>query len=141
MKAFLDTSVLVACFYGDHQHHEASLGLFAKLTKSTAATAAHCLAELYAVVTGMPGRNRASPHEALLFVNDVRERLTIVALSDREYLAAIEGAVESGVSGGALYDALIAHCAVKAKAEAIYTWNVKHFERLGRDIARRVRRP
>jgi predicted nucleic acid-binding protein len=30
MKAFLDTSVLVPVFYGDHVHHAASLDLFTK---------------------------------------------------------------------------------------------------------------
>jgi len=141
VRAFFDTSVLVAAFYGDHQHHAASLALFAGQKKSSGATAAHCLAEVYAVVTGMPGKNRASPHEALLFLNDVHERLALVSLEESEYVRVIEHAAEAGISGGALYDALIAQCALKAKAQTIYTWNAKHFERLGADIARRVREP
>jgi len=36
---------------------------------------------------------------------------------------------------------LLAHCALKAEAQTIYTWNVKHFEQLGPDIARRLRTP
>ena len=139
MKAFLDTSVLVATFYGHHRHHPASLDLFARQKKSTGCTAAHCLAELYAVVTGFPGRDRASPHEALLFLADVRERLALVALDGAEYAAALEEAAHAGISGGAVYDALIARCAQKARAEAIYTWNAKHFSRLGPQIAARVK--
>jgi predicted nucleic acid-binding protein len=140
VKAFLDTSVLVAAFYADHQHHEASLTLFAKQTKSAAATAAHCMAEFYAVVTGMPGKNRASPHEALLFIEDAHERLTLISLNEREYLDAIGLAAAAGISGGALYDALIARCALKAKVQALYTWNGKHFERIP-EIAPRIRLP
>jgi hypothetical protein len=34
---------------------------------------------------------------------------------------------------------IIGRCAVKAKAETIYTWNVKHFNRL--DVASRVKTP
>jgi predicted nucleic acid-binding protein len=33
MKAFLDTSVLVPVFYGDHVHHAASLELFTRFPK------------------------------------------------------------------------------------------------------------
>ena len=47
----------------------------------------------------------------------------------------------AGISGGAIYDALIAQCALKAKAQFLYTWNVKHFTRLGPEIANRVREP
>jgi predicted nucleic acid-binding protein len=85
MDAFLDTSVLVAAFYGDHERHGASFQVFLRLTKDTGCTAAHCLAETYAVVTGMPGKDRASPDEALLFLSDVRERLTLIALDEGEY--------------------------------------------------------
>lgn len=36
MKAFLQTSVLVATFYGDHQHHQQSLDLFLRHGKTNA---------------------------------------------------------------------------------------------------------
>jgi len=74
MKAVLDTSVLVAAFYGDHEHHEPSVSLYARQSKATACTAAHCFVEFYAVVTCMPGKARASPDEALLFLSDDRRR-------------------------------------------------------------------
>jgi predicted nucleic acid-binding protein len=141
MQAFLDSSVLVAAFYGDHQHHAKSIALFAGRKKSTGATAAHCLAEVYAVVTGMPGKNRASPDEAMLFLNDVRERLTVVALNETEHFAVLEDCASAGIAGGTLYDALIAQCAVKSRAQTIHTWNTKHFTRLGRRVAERLREP
>ena len=89
----------------------------------------------------MPGKNRASPHEALLFMTDVRERLTLIALSEDEYVTALEEAGSAGISGGAVYDSLIGRCAVKAKAQTIYTWNQNHFQRLGPKIASRVQEP
>lgn len=141
MKTFLDTSVLVATFYGEHEHHEPSFGLFVQQKKSTASTAAHCLAELYSVVTGMPGKNRASPDEALLFLRDVRERLDVVTLDETEYFKVLEDAATVGIVGGTVYDAIIAQCALKADAQAIYTWNTRHFNRLGEIIAARVRQP
>ena len=141
MKAFLDTSVLVATFYGDHEHHEPSFELFVRQEKKSASAAAHSLAEVYSVLTGMPGKDRASGDEALLFLGNVREHLTIVALDQDECFRAVEAASAAGVSGGGIYDAILAHCALKAKAESIYTWNVKHFKRLGPDIAGRVKTP
>ena len=141
MTNFLDTSVLVATFYANHQHHEPSLDLFVKQKKATAATAAHCLAEVYAVLTGVPGKNRASPQEALLFLQDIRQRLSTVALTEEEYFDLIEDAVAKGLTGGAVYDAVIGCCALKADARAIYTWNTRHFSQLGKDIVARVREP
>ncbi len=140
-KAFLDTSVLIATFYGDHEHHRSSFDLFLEQRKSSGYTAAHCLVELYAVVTGTPGKDRASPDEALLFLRDVRERLTTIAFDDDEYFQVLEDAAAADISGGTSYDALIARCAMKANARTIYTWNTRHFTRLGAQIAARVRQP
>ena len=39
----------------------------------------------------------------------------------------------------AVYDALLARCALKAGSETIYTWNTKHFSRLGAEVASRVK--
>jgi predicted nucleic acid-binding protein len=46
-----------------------------------------------------------------------------------------------GVIGGAIYDALIAHCALKARAEKIYTWNIHQFRQFGPEIEKRLRTP
>lgn len=65
----------------------------------------------------------------------------LVALSQQEYIAVLEAAAAGGVFGGGIYDALIGQCAIKAKAETIYTWNTKHFTRLGKAVAARVKTP
>ncbi|HTT02010.1 MAG TPA: PIN domain-containing protein [Steroidobacteraceae bacterium] len=141
MKSLLDTSVLVSCFYGDHEHHAPSIALLVKQNPSTGYTAAHCLAEFYAVVTGMPGKERASPDEALLFLRELEKRLTLLHLEATEYFDVLETAGSAAIIGGATYDAIIATCASKAKAQVLYTWNVKHFERLGASLGLRVRQP
>lgn len=141
MKSFLDTSVLVATFYGEHEHHDASLALFIALTKKSGCTAAHCLAEVYSVLTGMPGKDRVSPDEALLFLADVRARLSVISLSEPDYVMVFDRAAKNGVVGGGISDALLAQSALNARAGVIYTYNVKHFTRLGADVATLVRRP
>ena len=141
MKAFIDTSVLVAAFYDAHEHHKPSFELFVDLDRRNGSTAAHCLAEVYSTLTGMPGKDRASGDEALLFLANVREHLTIVTLDPEEYFKAVEGAASVSVIGGGIYDAILGQCALKARAQTIYTWNVRHFKRLGPDVAGRVKSP
>ena len=141
MKAFLDTSVLVATFYGDHVHHNASLDVFLRFGKDGACCSAHSLAELYGTLTGMPPPRRIGGVEALLFLDDVQANLSVVTLTDLEYIEAIRSAASQLVFGGGIYDALLAQCALKANAEAIYTLNGKHFERLSPRVASLVQAP
>jgi predicted nucleic acid-binding protein len=141
VKAFLDTSVLVATFYADHEHHPASIDLFLRFGKKDVCCGAHSLAEVYATLTGMPSRRRVSGDEALLFLGDIRERLTVVSLDEQEYFQMAEASATANLAGGAIYDAILAHCALKAKAEVIYTWNTKDFLRLPPAIAGRVKNP
>ena len=142
MKALFDTSVLVPTFLGDHEHHQASLDVFLRFEKRQACCAAHSLAEVYATLTRMPGKYRVSCEQAMLFLAEIRQRLTLVALDGDEYYATIERASALGVMGGTVYDALLARCALKARAEILYTWNVKHFQQLGLgEIVKRIRTP
>lgn len=141
MKAFLDTSVLVNAFQAEQIHHQASFALLTRQTKATGCTATHCLAETYSTLTHMPGKYRASPEQGLFVVRDINERLTLIALDEAEYVELLTNAAAAGISGGTIYDALIARCALKAKAQVLYTWNTKHFSRLGPEIAKRVREP
>ena len=142
MKALFDTSVLVPTFLGDHEHHEASLDVFLRFEKRQACCAAHSLAEVYATLTRMPGKYRVSCEQAMLFLAEIRQRLTLVALDEEEYYATIEQASALGVMGGTVYDALLARCALKARAETLYTWNVKHFQQLGlEEVIKRIRTP
>ena len=65
----------------------------------------------------------------------------MIAVTEREYFKALETSVGAGVTGGGIYDGMLARCALKAGAETIYTWNVKHFKRLGAEVAGRVATP
>jgi predicted nucleic acid-binding protein len=141
VKAFLDTSVLIAVFQESHVHHQSSFDLFVSLKKPTASCAAHSLAEFYAVATGLPGRLRVRGEHALLFIENILERLTVVSLTPEEYAAALRAYSGMGITGGTIYDALIAQCALKAGAETLYTWNARQWKQLGLAIADRLRTP
>ncbi len=141
MKAFFDTSVLVAAFHGDDERHEPSLNVLLKYSRREAAASAHSLAEVFATLTALPGKHRVGPDQAMLFLETMRDRLTLVALSEEDYYRAINSAAARSVTGGAIYDALIGHCALKIKAEVLFTWNLRDFQRLSSEIAQRVRTP
>src|ERR1700732_4783381 len=117
MKGFFDTSVLVPVFYGDHVHHQASLALFIQFDTATGRCGAHSLAEVYSTLTRMPGKHRISGEQAMLFIGSIRERLSIIALSGDQYADALQASAARGIIGVAIYDAMLAHCALKAKAE------------------------
>jgi predicted nucleic acid-binding protein len=141
VRAFLDTSVLIATFYEDHTHHEPSLEVFLKFGKRDVSCATHSLAEVFSVLTGMPGKNRVSADEAMLFISDIEERVSLVSSEISDYKQALLLASKLEIAGGAIYDALIAQAAMKVRARRIYTWNLKHFARLGPEIASRAISP
>jgi predicted nucleic acid-binding protein len=141
MKGFFDTSVLVPVFYGDHVRHQVSLALFIQFDKSTGCCGAHSLAEVYSTLTRMPGKHRISGEQAMLFIGSIREQLAIIALSGDEYADALEASASLGIVGGGIYDAMLAHCAIKAKAETIYTWNGRHYMQCGPKVTQRLRTP
>lgn len=142
MKAFLDTSVLVAAFYGDHEHHAPSFDLLAGCDRASGGCAAHSLAEVYAILTGMrAAARRTSGDQALLFLGSIREHLAIISVGVQDYAGMLQAAAGAGLRGGAVYDALIGQCALKAGAATLYTWNPGDFRRLPGGVAARVRTP
>jgi len=141
MKAFFDTSVLVPVFYGDHLHHRASLDLFIRFDKSTGCCGAHSLAEVFSTLTRMPGKHRTSGEQAMLFIGSIRERLSLVALQGDEYAEVLEASAARRIVGGGIYYAILAHCALKAHAKTIYSWNIRHYALCGEEVTQRLRTP
>jgi predicted nucleic acid-binding protein len=109
--------------------------------KRKSACAAHTLAEVYATMTALPVKDVIPPEQALLFVQETRDRFTIVSLDEDGYYKTIEQTATRGAPSSRVYDALLLQCAIKIKAETIYTWNLKHFRAIRPDAADRVRTP
>jgi predicted nucleic acid-binding protein len=141
VKSFFDTSVLVAAILRQHVHHQPSLAVYLKAERKTACCAAHTLAEVYSALTRMPAAQRMASDQALFFINEIRQRLTIISLSEEDYASTIASAAAAGVTGGTIYDALLAKCALKANPSTIYTWDLGHFRLLGAEVAGRIRTP
>ncbi|HEY6248985.1 MAG TPA: PIN domain-containing protein [Candidatus Angelobacter sp.] len=140
MRRFFDSSVLVAVFYADHEHHDPSTKLFLEAGKDDFC-ALRTLGEVYATLTGLPVRPRITGANGAAIVKQIRDRLSLISLSEQEYVSTVDSASSAAIVGGALYDALIAQCAVKAKADVLLTWNVRDFVRFGPHIERLVKTP
>lgn len=120
---------------------QASLARFIQFDPSTGCCGVHSLAEVYSTLTRMPGKHRIGAEQAMLFIGDIRERLSLIALNGDEYANALQASAARGIAGGSIYDALLAHCALKAQAEAIYSWNGRHYAQCGPEVIQRLRIP
>ena len=141
MKWFFDSSVLIAALLADHEHHARSFAAFAAANPRNAGCAAHSLAEVYATLTKYPGKQRLSAEYAALLIEELERRLTLVWLDGDEYRAAIRRLATIGIVGGAVYDGLVAACALKAGTDRLYTWNARHFNLLGAEIQKLATMP
>ena len=92
-------------------------------------------------MTAMPVKPPIPPGETLIFLQQLWERLTLIALDGSEYLQLTRDSAERGLTSGKIYDALLLACAAKSGAEAIYTWNLKHFRTIAPQLGERIQNP
>lgn len=144
MKVLFDTSVLVAAMVESHPGHRRALPWLqeAKSGRVTFLVAAHTLAELYAVLTRLPTAPRISPTAAQRLVDEnVASHAQIVALDAEDYQALLQRWGNLELSGGAVYDSLIARAAEKAEADRLLTLNPTHFQRVWPERASAILTP
>jgi len=93
MKVFCDTNVLIAAVLGNHPQHQAARPVLERVRSRTdeGFVALHSLAEIYAVLTRLPGGNQVAPSIAwqLIHENAVKS-LSLVGLSAKDYSTALE---------------------------------------------------
>lgn len=136
MNAYLlDTSCLVAAVCAWHERHETTRKEIER--RRTAGEplvlAAHSLAEAYSVLTRLPEPHRLRPADALAVIEANWSDTRLVTLTGRDYRRVLRRCRETGIGGGAVYDALIAECARKARAATLLTWDASGFERFLED--------
>jgi predicted nucleic acid-binding protein len=127
----VDTSVVVAAFASWHALHEAADSAI----DGGARLVAHCALEAFSVLTRLPPPFRATAPFVRDFLAD-RFPDAYVALDADEYRALIPNLVERGISGGAVYDALVALTARRA-GEMLVSCDrraAQTYERLGADF-------
>ena len=102
----VDTSVAVALVTADHPFHTATIE---RLDGMALGLSGHAAFETFSVLTRMPPPNRRSPHviSTLLATNFPGSRF----LSSEATTVLFAGLPELGISGGSVYDALVAAAA------------------------------
>lgn len=140
LKILFDTSALVAAILVKHPHHSYCWSYLEKVKTGeiTGLIATHTLAELFSVLSSFPSQPRLSPQITQQLIKENIKEFQIIVLTESDYYQVIEKMVNLGFTGGAIYDGLIAHCALKMKVDKILTLNSKHFIRLGNGIAELV---
>ncbi len=130
MKILFDSSVLIAAFIESHPKHKPALSYLVKAKDNTfeLLVSSHSIMEVYSVLTGAPFKPRITPIIAKqLIENNIKNIARTVYLTGEDYFRIIEKMSISNFSGGIVYDAIIVECALKSKADEIYTLNPKDF--------------
>ena len=91
------------------------------MSRQTAGCGIHSLAEVYAVMTALPVRPSLAPEQVYFFVEQIPQRLAVIALQQTDYLRTIRQLSDRRLASGRIYEALLLACARKSKAETIYT--------------------
>lgn len=127
-----DTSCIVAALVDWHERHDAAAREISSRLEAgeRLIVAAPAAVETYAVLTRLPAPHRLSPSDALALLEANLFGHSLVALDAASYRALITEAPAKSIAGGRTYDAVIARCAVRAGADAILTFNERHFRGL-----------
>jgi len=127
---------MIALVCGWHPDHPRSFAEFSRRLSrgEELVVATPALVEAYAVLTRLPHPHRIAPSDALFllesnFMGDQR----LVSLSEGAYESLLRESAAVGITGGKVYDAVIAECAVQAGVDTLLTLNERHFQDVGRD--------
>ena len=125
-----DTSCMVAAVSSWHEHHRRAVAAIDDRLgrKQRMIVAAPALIETYSVLTRFPAPHRISAADALAIIDaNFLGHVKTVALTAAGYRTLLRGSGEAGISGGRIYDSVIAACARKAKVHTILTFNDADF--------------
>jgi predicted nucleic acid-binding protein len=128
---------MVAAVCGWHEFHASAA---AEIERRLAAgqsmiVAGPALVEAYAVLTGLPAPYRLAPTDAhALMAANFLQGTDLAVLESDGYWSVVDAAPNQGVAGGQIYDSIIAACARRANADALLTFNARHFRAFESDF-------
>ena len=132
-KIAFDTSVLISAMIESHPAHNRCVTYLKQVYSGSmrGTISAHCLAEIYSVLTTLPLNPKVSPFEAeIILQKNIYAKFDIIALTVADYKNSIQRVAGLYQSGGILYDALHIEAAIKSKSSQLVTLNQKHFQKL-----------
>jgi predicted nucleic acid-binding protein len=133
VKAYFDSSALIAAMVHEEEHHEAALKALAEAREGLTST--HALAETFATLTSGRLDIQLAGNDALRMIRtNVLERLDIIELSLADYKEAMRVSQGAGARGGAIFDLLHLQVARRCKADRVLTINFRHFQSFAPDL-------
>jgi predicted nucleic acid-binding protein len=124
----VDTNVIIAAVAQWHEQHDIARRSMNQLrAQHSVLVPHHALMESYSVLTRVPAGIRLAPRDALHVISELLEALPVIGLFPNDIWPLIRELASRGVFGGRIYDAAMARAAREAGAEAILTFNVRHF--------------
>jgi predicted nucleic acid-binding protein len=126
----LDSSYLIPLLSDWHQHHLKTLRSYQHWRDHDAQILlpVHAVLECYSVLTRIPAPYRLPADIARQTIEwNFSKTALVVGMKVGGIWQRIESLARLGLGGGQVYDALIAWCAVDARATMLLTWNLKHF--------------
>lgn len=135
MRSYFDTSVLFPALSTAHPSHLICLKAFEEASKKgkIVCLSMHVYAELYANLTRFPLGDRIHPKIAAKAIIELGKLVTTIDLTRSDYEAALNRCADRELTSGIIYDALHLQAAIKAKADVLYTANLRDFKRLFSD--------
>ena len=133
MNIFADTSFLIPAFLKQHPNHERTRTWIRKALqkKNSFGISSQSISEVYSVLTTLPVSPRILPGTALQMIHEnLLSKVQIIELEMADYREAVRMAAEKGLSGGIIFDILIAICFTKFKGDVLLTYNTKDFVRI-----------
>ncbi len=140
-KVLFDTVSVIAAIIADHPNHARAVVWLQRAQRQeiVGLISAHSIAETYNVLTG---GLKVQPAIALqLLEQSVLATLEVVPLTEADYHALVKHLVGLNISGGKIYDGLIAYAAWKAEANYLLTYNKKHFDAIYPTYAAQIIEP
>ena len=137
VKVLLDSDVLVAGVMGNHLNHTRAAPWLARASTGEvdAIVAAHSLGQVYRVLTTRPVEPRIEPTEALdLIEKSIVAPCRVEALDASGHVKCLRSIARGGVTGGTVYDGLIAEVGRTARVDKVVTFNVSDSRRVAPDL-------
>ena len=121
----VDSSVVIPMLCSWHEFHERATAALQKRRRLLLPLPV--LIESYSMLTRLPSPYRVQGAIAYRSIQDSFSDASIAALSPDKVLSFLDDCQSAGVTGGSIYDALIATIAIEAGARELLTFNSRDF--------------
>lgn len=133
MKVFLDTNVLVAASVRQHPHFRRADGILGDCARGLleGVIHAHSILEFHSAITQLPGGLAVPSSQVQTILSEgILAHVRQTAMTPEEVLSVQKRAGEMGVRGGVIYDLYLLAVAEREEVDRLYTFNVRHFQKL-----------